>query len=112
MSNIRTEVRPFFDLYSRGEVSAEQIGEFTSQWHAAPDSEQRSLAAWLGMTQDEYDVFLMDPDTLPVILAARRAGRSLVQVIADYVAQLRLADRPEDETALYALSHWLGRRVA
>jgi hypothetical protein len=112
VSNIRTHVRPFFDLYSRGEVTAEQIGDFTSQWHTAPDGEQRSLAAWLGMTQEEYDVFLMDPATLPLILAARRAGRSLVQVVADYVAQLSLADRPEDETALYALGHWLGRRAA
>nr|WP_294543663.1 hypothetical protein [uncultured Rhodopila sp.] len=112
MSNIRTEVRPFFELYSRGEVSAEQIGDFTSQWHAAPDSEQRSLAPYLGMTQEEYDVFLMDPATLPQILIARRPGRSLVQAIADYVAQLRLAGPPEDETALHALGHWLGRRAA
>jgi hypothetical protein len=112
VSNIRTEVRPFFELYSRGEVSAEQIGDFTSQWHAALDGEQRSLAAWLGMTQKEYYVFLMDPATLPQILIARRPGRSLVQAIADYVAQLRLAGPPEDETALHALGHWLGRRAA
>lgn len=112
MSSSHTQVRPFFDLYSRGEVTAEQIDDFISQWHHAPESDPRSLAEYLGMTDEEYAVSVMDPAALPQIVAAREQGRPLREVMANYVARLRLAGRPEDETALFSLGHWLKRQFA
>jgi hypothetical protein len=99
VSSSQTGVRPFFDLYSRGEITAEQIDDFVHQWHHAPESEQRSLAEYLGMTDEEYAVSVMDPAALPQILAAREQGRPLRAVMADYVARLRLG-------------HWLKRQFA
>jgi hypothetical protein len=103
-----TGVRRFFDLYSRDEVTAEQIDDFVGRWHDAADGEGRSLSEYLGMTEEEYGVWLMDPETLPVIRAARVAGLSLAAAIGDYVATLRLAGRPVDRSALLALGSWLG----
>jgi hypothetical protein len=107
VSNVHSEAPTFFDLYSRGDVPAERIGEFVSEWHASDDSEQRSLAAFLGLTDEEYDIWLMDPDSLPQIVLARRTERRLKDVVADHVAAMRGAARPEDRSSLYALGHWL-----
>src|SRR5277367_3206374 len=103
MSNVHSEAPTFFDLYRRGDIPAERIGDFVADWHASDHAEQRSLAAFLGLTDEEYDIWLMDPDTLPQILSARRTGRNLKQVVADYVAGMRSAARPQDRSALYAL---------
>jgi hypothetical protein len=91
----------FFDLYSCGAVSADRINDFISAWHASDDEERRSLAAYLGLTDAEYEVWLMDTDVLPQILSARRTGRGLREVVADYVAALQRAARPEDRSSLY-----------
>lgn len=108
MSNVSSIAPTFFDLYSSGAVSADRINDFISAWHASDDEEQRSLAAYLGLTDEEYDVWLMDTDALPQILSARRTGRGLKDVMAEYVAALQRAARPEDRSSLYALGHWLG----
>ena len=108
MSNVSSIAPTFFDLYSRGDVSAGRINDFIAAWHASDDDEQRSLAAYLGLTDDEYDVWLMDTDALPQILSARRTGRGLKEVVAEYVAALQREPRPEDRSSLHALGHWLG----
>lgn len=107
MSNVQAEVRPFFDLYSRGKVTAEQIDDFVGRWHDLPDGEQRSLSEYLGMTEEEYGVWMMDPETLPVIRTARTTRQPLTKAVADYVAVLRVVDRPVDRAALLALGNWL-----
>ncbi len=108
MSNVSSIVSTFFDLYSRGDVSADRVNDFIAAWHASDDNEQRTLAAYLGLTDEEYDVWLMDTDALPQILSARRTGRGLKEVVAEYVAALQRAARPQDRSSLYALGHWLG----
>lgn len=108
MSNVSSIAPTFFDLYSRGDVSADRINDFIAAWHASDGNEQRSLAAYLGLTDEEYGVWLMDTDALPQILSARRTGRRLNEVVAEYVAAMQRAGRPEDRSSVYALEHWLG----
>jgi hypothetical protein len=97
----------FFDLYGRGTVAADRIDDFVSEWHASDDAGQRSFAEFLGLTDEEYDVWLMDPDTLPQILLARQTGRTPRDGVAGYVAVMRRAGRSQDRSSLYALGHWL-----
>ena len=66
-SSISIKAEPFPPTHRR----------FHLRWHASDDKEQRSLAAYLGLTDEEYDVWLMDTDALPQILAARRTGRGI-----------------------------------
>jgi hypothetical protein len=107
VSNVSRIAPTFFDLYKSGTVSADRINDFISAWRASDDKEQRSLAAYLGLTDEEYDVWLMDTDALPQILSARRTGRGLKEVVADYVVALPRAARPEDRSSVFALRHWL-----
>ncbi len=76
--------------------------------HDGPSAARVSLIVQPGMTHEEYDVWLLDTDALPQILAARRTGRRLKEVVAEYVAALQRAARPQDRSSLYALGHWLG----
>lgn len=110
MSNVQTVSPTFFDLYGRGEVAADQIEDFVGQWHGSGIDEKRSLAAFLGLTDEEYGVLLMDPDALPQVLTARRTGRPLHAVMADHLTVLRRAARPEDRAVVMALGHWLRER--
>jgi hypothetical protein len=63
----------FFDLYSRGQVLPDEIDDFIDRWHERADPQANSLPLheYLGMTLEEYEVWVHDPDALPQILVAR-----------------------------------------
>ena len=114
MSELRTQARApsFLDLYSRGEASADDIDDFVDRWHDAqePWAKDLELYEYLGMTHEEYKVWLCDPLALPAILDARRSGRALAAVMADRYEALRTANRPTDATILFSLDNWLKQR--
>lgn len=58
MSEAQPKRLTFLDLYSDGKVQAAQIDDFIDVWHESDDREQRSLSEFLGMTEDEYPVWL------------------------------------------------------
>ncbi len=68
----------FLDRYLKGEVLAEDIDDFVDQWHNSPGNQQ--LYEYLGMTEEEYSLWLGDPDVLSHIARARRAGLSLAKM--------------------------------
>ena len=111
MSDIRTEAKPtsFFDLYSRGDVSADDIDDFVGRWHDSQElwARDMSLEDYLGLGHDEYQVWVYDPEALPSILAARRAKRPLQAVMAERLEELVAAGRPHDETIIKGLRIWL-----
>jgi hypothetical protein len=108
VSEVEQDVPTFFSLYAAGQISAEQIDDFIGAWHGSSDEERRSLADYLGMSDDEYAVWLMSHCALPSILAARREGRPLAEVIGEHLEDRR-RNRPHNRSAICALSHWLGR---
>lgn len=110
MSDVHHEAPAFLSLYGEGRVTADQIDEFIEAWHSSGDEEKRSLAKYLGMSDEEYSVWLMSHGALPSILAARRQQRPLAEVIGMYLADLRSSHTP-DGSAIHALSHWLARRA-
>jgi hypothetical protein len=99
----------FFDLYSRGQALPDEIDDFIDKWHDRADAEARSLLLheYLGMTLDEYEVWVHDPDVLPQILIARREGRPLSEVMSDYLNELPVAARADDVARVKALRAWL-----
>lgn len=67
----------FFDLYSRGQALPDDIDDFIDRWHDRVDLQARSLPLheYLGLTLNEYELWVRDPDALPHILIARRDAR-------------------------------------
>ncbi len=111
MSDVRPKSLSFFDLCSDGKVAAEQIDDFIDAWHESDDSEQRPLSQFLGMTEDEYSVWLASHEVLPLLVAARRDGRSVTELVRRHPTDLQRTALPTDETAMYVLSHWLEKRM-
>jgi hypothetical protein len=111
VSDVRPKRLSFLDLYRNGKVSADKIDDFIDDWHESDDSEQRPLAAYLGMTEDEYSAWLASHEVLPLLVTARQDGRSVVEAVRCHLADLQRAALPADETAIYVLSHWLEQRA-
>ena len=65
------------------------------------------LPVYLGLSEEEYDVWVCDPFSLPHILAARRSGRRLAEMMAARFEEMRRANHPSDSTILFALGNWL-----
>ena len=111
MSETATRPRPFFDLFMDGQASAADADECVTAWHNSGDDEQRSLIEYLGMTDEEYDLWTADHRLLPLLADARRQGDdALVHLIAVYVGHMRAQADPTDRAALHGLSHWLKAR--
>lgn len=109
--DIQNTTASFFDLYSRGDVSEDAIDDFVGAWHDAGEANDRSVSEFLGLTEDEYAVWVMDARSLPLILAARRQNELLHDAVARYIAKMPAAADPLDRSPIWSLSHWVGRRV-
>jgi hypothetical protein len=107
----KAKPRSFFDFFIDGQVAAEDADDFITAWHNSGDEEQRPLTEFLGMTDDEYDVWMMDGRILPDIASARRpGGPTLVALMTERFRRLRAANDPLDRSALFSLGHWLQAR--
>jgi hypothetical protein len=98
----------FLDLYLNGEVLSEEIDDFIDEWHAHPG--QKDIFEFLGMTTEEYSLWLRDPESLPHIARARRAKLPLANVVRSVVEELPLAARAGDSLKLKRLIQWLERQ--
>jgi hypothetical protein len=64
------EPTSFMELLLRGEVLAEQIDDFVDRWSDDPGVES-DLHEYLGLTWDEYALWVEKPSALRYIAAAR-----------------------------------------
>jgi hypothetical protein len=102
----------FFDLYSRGHALHGEIDDYIDRWHERDDARARALPLheYLGLTGDEYELWVHDPDVLPLILIARRQSRPLMEVMNDHLDELPVAARADEASTVRALRAWLAKR--
>ena len=100
--------RPFLDLLIAGKVSPNQIDDFVDRWHAAHGG--RELHDYLGMTSEEYSLWLRVPDALEYVVAARREMKPLAETVARACKKSRqtAANGPHEKTA--RLEEWLSAK--
>lgn len=92
----------FVDLCLKGEAIAEDIDDFVDAWHEGGTG--MPLSTFLGMTREEYALWVEKPASLNIILEARMRGRR----IGDYgVDDFRRAARADSEVAIQDLVEWL-----
>lgn len=114
MSN-QTEALTFFELYALGNVLPDDIDDYIDAWHerfkdgiAKPGTPP--LHEYLGLTSDEYAVWLGDASALPYILKSRNENCNLECLVREHVSEMQAAARASDKTALAVLRKWLANR--
>ncbi len=95
----------FIDLCLAGNVLLEEIDEFVDQWHEAPAGSE--LHDYLGMTKEEYSLWLRVPDALPYIIKARHENEPLTDAVVHAYRDMRLAARSNDQSKIARLQKWL-----
>lgn len=65
----------FLDMVLAGGAQPDDIDDFVDRWHEGSDS--RPLAEALGMSADEYALWVDRSDALGLIIEARSAGMRL-----------------------------------
>jgi hypothetical protein len=73
LARIKNKCR-FFKQYLNGQALPEDIDDYVDRWHSNPGSQQ--IYEFLGMSEDEYSLWLRDLDMLPHIARARRERRA------------------------------------
>ena len=98
----------FVDMALRGDVLMEEIDDFVDAWHGGGTG--KKLHEFLGMTREEYSLWLTYPGALGLILAGRKMGRRLEDVANDNLQTMRIAARGEFTSKLRTLQRWLDRQ--
>jgi hypothetical protein len=98
----------FIDLCLRGKVLPDEIDNFIDRWHETPEG--RELHDYLGMTEEEYALWLRVPDALAYIIKARQQTKPLAEAVSHGYQDLRLAARPDDQSKISRLQKWLQSR--
>ncbi|HBK06782.1 MAG TPA: hypothetical protein DDZ81_13075 [Acetobacteraceae bacterium] len=88
----------------------DEIDDFIDRWHEQPVG--LALHDYLGMSREEFGLWLDQPDMLPLIIASRKLNKSLNLIANDNLQEMRLAARTDDSGKVKRLQAWLQRRAA
>jgi hypothetical protein len=99
----------FMALALSGEVLSSEIDDYVDEWHDS-DSDLE-IYSYLGMTPDEYSLWLTNPDYIDLIVAARHRRQPLVEAVNDNVSSVdRLAARSGDPRSIKRLKLWIAEQ--
>ena len=68
----------FMEAALNGRTAWRDIDDWVDRWHEGHGA--RELSDYLGMTEDEYSLWVERPSSLRSIVAARRAGVTVTDV--------------------------------
>ena len=105
MSEESLSHKTFIERYMNGEVLPEDIDEFVDAWHQ--NSNGKEIFEYLGMTRQEYSIWLRDPDILPHIVRSRRDNLDLPTVLRRSIEEMPIAARSSDQVKVKRLLQWL-----
>jgi hypothetical protein len=96
----------FVDQCLAGEVAAEEIDDFVTAWHEGDDG--RPIHQFLGLTPEEYAVWVEQPASLRYILFSRRHGIDLEDAL-ELADRQAVAARTANEGEARVVLDWLRR---
>src|SRR5713101_3289958 len=102
MSRKRSIIERFL---SGEECDLTRIDDEIDAWHEADTTV--SVHEWLGLTPDEYQLYVEKPASIRIILAARRQNRSLKELLAANDATSLIAARGASVEEMTELRKWL-----
>ncbi|MFG2410941.1 hypothetical protein [Streptomyces goshikiensis] len=89
-----------------GDAGLDDIDSYVDAWHDTEDGDLE-LHEFLGMTWDEYRLWVEKPSTLRYIVSAHRSGTSVVEVLAKSQSELALAARADSTNDAESALTWL-----
>jgi hypothetical protein len=103
MSKTQTFIAQVVD----GRVLPEEIDDFIDQWHDGDGDE--TLAAFLGMSEEQYDMWVKDPSLLNIIIAIHADPDAVSRAINDNEMEFehQMAARANAKVDARALVAWL-----
>jgi DNA-directed RNA polymerase specialized sigma subunit len=108
MSEESCSNKPFLERYMNGDVLPEDIDDFIDDWHRNP--KRKEIFEFLGLTKEEYSIWLRDPDVLPHIARARRDNVDLPTILHEAASDMLIAARSSDRLKIKRLLQWLEQR--
>ena len=101
-----SEVGTFMDLAIDGRVMADEIDEFVEAWHGSDSQDE--VFDFLGMTFEEYSLWVMDPSLINIVIASRIKRINVVDAVNDNVRDAeRLAARAGEARNVALLREWI-----
>lgn len=85
-----------------GDALLSEIDDYIDLWHESDTD--LSLHEFLGMTKEEYALFVDDEQYLATIVTARKENGSIKQIIENQIA---MAARSDDHAKSERLQRWL-----
>lgn len=84
----------------------DEIDDFVDFWHES--GENGELHEFLGLTWEEYSLWVSNAAFVNIIIAARRSGQPIAEAVNDSLRhEERLAARADDAGKLAALRRWI-----
>jgi hypothetical protein len=97
--------KTFIERCLNGEADLSDIDKYIENWHRTPDS--ISLHEYLGMSFEEYSIWVEKPSSLPYILSAKKFHTDLHSVLVREEEPFSLAARASDQTEPKKIFEWL-----
>lgn len=90
----------------KGRSHLGKIDDYIDAWHEGKAGLDQELDEFLGMTPEEYALWVERPEVLPFIIIAHRVGKSVQDVILE-VEHQPMAARAADADEARQLHDWL-----
>jgi hypothetical protein len=102
---------PFLALAARGRAFLDDIDDYVDRWHE--ESSASSLWEYLGMSHEDYKIWLEKPEYLPFLVKAKRNQEPIETLLVNHSQQVRIAARgaegPEEAAQVLAWLRQTGR---
>lgn len=95
----------FIEKCLNGDALLDEVDDAVEKWHEGIEGADQELSEYLGMKDEEYNVWITSPSVLPYIFAARRNNRSLTQELEK--DRLQMAARAGNADDAEKMERWL-----
>ena len=96
----------FITACIQGKTYLQKIDDYIDAWHEGKAGEKQELNEFLGMSVEEYALWIERPEVLPFIVIAHRSGKSVQEAIIE-AEQQPMAARAADLGEARQLHDWL-----
>lgn len=96
----------FISACAKGRAHLRKIDDYIDAWHEGNAGINQELHQFLGMSAEEYALWVERPEVLPFIVIARRSGKSVQEIILE-AEHHPMAARAANPAEARQLHDWL-----